>query len=186
MPINVDFSKLDKKFSDLTKQFEKEAKTVIKETGEQAIKIIVQRTRQKGQDREGRQFKPYSKGYLKQRRKSGASSRVILTSAGATVGGKKRLRGNAQGGTMLNSLTIVRTEDGGLKVVISAARKIELDKLAGHVRGEGGLPIRNPLGFTPLEDKKLTNMASRQLKQVIRKIGLSSLIKLSPTYPQSA
>lgn len=179
MTLTVDFSGMDKKFSRVISDLQAEAARTIKETGEQAIKIIVQRTRQKSKDKDGRTFKPYSQGYLKQRRKAGATTRVVLTSAGSTASGKKSskqkrsLRGNAQGGTMLNSLTIVRTENRKTKVVISSARRKELIKLAGHVRGEGSLPIRNPLGFTPPEEAKLVLRASRQILTAIRRAGLA-------------
>lgn len=177
MTLNVDFSKLDKKLVDVKNAFDKQVARTIKETAEQAVKIIVQRTRSKSQDKDGKGFKKYSDSYLEQRRKSGASSRVILTSAGATVGGKARkgrrkaLRGNAQGGTMLNSITIVRIENQGQKAVISLARPLELKKMTGHVRGSGSLPVRNPLGFTKAEDKLLTTRAATQITAAIQKIG---------------
>jgi len=177
MTLKFDTSRLDRKLAAISTELLKEGKRAIKETSEQAVKIIVQRTRQKSQDKDGKKFKKYSDAYLKQRQDAGATSRVILTSSGSTAGGKTRkkqrksLRGNAQGGTMLNSLTIVRVEDGGLKNIISVARKKELIKLAGHVRGEGDLPVRNPMGFTREEEKRLILRTSRQIKAALRKVG---------------
>ena len=179
MTLEFDFSKLDSKLANLSKETQAEAQRVIKETAEQAVKIIVQRTRSKGVDKDGNPFKPYSDSYLAQRKKAGASSRVILTSAGATVSGKKRkgrrkaLRGNAQGGTMLNSVTIVRIDNQGAdtpKAVISVARVKELEKMKRHVRGDG-VPKRNPLGFTPAEDKKLRTRAAKQITALIQRLG---------------
>ena len=177
MTLKIDFSKLDKKLVDVKKSFDKQVARTIKETAEQDVKTIVQRTRSKSQDKDGKGFAKYSDSYLEQRRKSGASSRVILTSAGATTTGKARkgrrkaLRGNAQGGTMLNSITIVRIENQGQKAVISLARPLELQKMTAHVRGSGNLPVRNPLGFTKAEDKQLTTRAAIQITAAIQKIG---------------
>ena len=175
MALTIDFSKFDKKLSELIVKQDKIVSDALKETAEQAIKTIVQRTRRKSQDKDGQAFAPYSESYLKQRKKAGASSRVTLTSPGATVGGSGRrgkLKGNKQGGAMLNSLTIERVEENGNRYVITAARGIELEKLRLNVRGAGNLPKRNPMGFTNAEDKLLTNRASRQILFKIRKIGL--------------
>ncbi|MEC9236973.1 MAG: hypothetical protein VX803_12080 [Pseudomonadota bacterium] len=179
MTLEFDFSKLDSKLANLSRETQAEAQRVIRETAEQAIKIIVQRTRSKGVDKDGNPFTAYSKDYLAQRKKAGASSRVILTSAGATVSGKKRkgrrksLRGNAQGGTMLNSVTIVRIDNQGTdtpKAVISVARPKELEKMRRHIQGDG-VPKRNPFGFTTAEDKKLRKRASTQITSIIQRIG---------------
>jgi hypothetical protein len=178
MPIKIDTSRLDKKLTDVVKTIQEEGKRVIDETAEQAVKTIVSRTRRSSRDKDGKQFKPYSSQYKKQRQKAGATTRVVLTSAGKTTGGKTRktkkraLRGNAQGGSMLNSLTVVRVEDGGLKRVISVARQKELLKLEGHVLGKGRLPVRNPMGFTEPEEKKLIKRAERQMTAAIQKVGL--------------
>ena len=179
MTLKVDFSKLDNKLATLSKETQAEAQRVIKETAEQAVKIIVQRTRSKGVDKDGNPFKPYSDSYLAQRKKAGASSRVILTSAGRTTSGKgrkgrrKSLRGNAQGGTMLNRVTIVRIDNQGTdtpKAVISVAGAKELEKMRRHIQGDG-VPKRNPFGFTTAEDKKLRNRASKQITSIIQRIG---------------
>jgi len=169
MTLKIDFSKFEKKLIALPRALEVKGKQVIKETAEQAIKTIVQRTRRKNTDKDGRKFKRYSDAYIKQKARAGANSQVNLTSTGKVKG--SRLRGNSQGGAMMNSVTIVRIEDKGLKSIISVARPKELRKLTRHIRGEGTLPIRNPFGFTAQEEKILSKRAALQITAAIQKIG---------------
>ena len=172
MTLKVDFSKFDKKLVDVVKAVETEAARAIRETAEQAIKTIVSRTRRKNQDKDGKRFKRYSEGYLKQRKEAGAGSKVVLTSPGRKQSKGSKLKGNQQGGTMLNSLTIIKVEDKGTKNIIGVARKKELIKLTGHVQGKGSLPVRNPMGFTKKEDEILSFRAARQIMVAIRRVGL--------------
>ena len=169
MTLKIDFRKFEKKLISISRVLEAKGKQVIKETAEEAIEVIVQRTRRKNTDKDGKKFARYSDGYKRQKARAGASSQVNLTSTGKTRGG--RLRGNAQGGAMLNSITTIRIEDRGLKRIISVARPKELKKLIRHVRGNGRLPIRNPLGFTRQEEERLSKRAALQITAFIQKIG---------------
>ncbi len=172
MTLKVNFKGMDAKLKAVIDEIDRAKAVVMRETAEQAIKTIVRRTRQKSQDFEGKSFRPYSSAYAKQKQKAGASTKVNLTSTGQRKsGGKGSLKGNRQGGTMLNSLTIIRVEDDQSRFVIGAARRPEQIKLARHVRGSGSLPKRNPLGFTSAEEKLLVLRAVRQFKAKIRKIG---------------
>ena len=172
MTLKIDFSGLDKKLSSIVNKYDEITDQALKETAEQAVKIIVARTRRKSVDKDGNSFVPYSESYLNSRKKAGASKRVILTSTGSTVGSGNRgkLKGNKQGGQMLNSLAAERV-DKGEKYVITVARGIEAVKLTRHVRGEGNLPKRNPMGFTTSEEKLLINRTRRQIKFKIGKLG---------------
>ena len=172
MTFKVNFSGMDEKLKAVADEVERIQGQIMKETAEQAIKIIVRRTRSKGLDFQGKAFPAYSTQYANQKQKAGASTKVNLTSTGQKKpGGSGSLKGNRQGGTMLNSLTIIRVEDGKSRFIIGAARRIEQIKLARHVRGSGNLPKRNPLGFTNAEEKVLVLRAVRQFKAKIRKIG---------------
>ena len=173
-PVKIDFSKFDAKLTRIVGDTDNIIQDAMKNTAAQAVNIIKRRTREKGQDKDGKAFKPYSESYLKQRKQAGAGSKVNLTSAGKSVGGKGKkgaLKGNAQGGAMINSITVERVEDNGHRYVITAARGIELDKLKGHVRGSGSLPKRNPMGFTAKETKLLEDRAKRQIQFKMKKLG---------------
>lgn len=174
MTLRIDFTKFDKKLTEIARKSDGIISDALRETAEQAVKVIVRRTRDKSKDKDGKAFVPYSDSYLNQRKKTGAGSRVILTSSGKTSGGKGRsspLKGNSQGGQMLNSLSIQRVEDNGHRYVLTVARGIELEKMRAHVRGEGNLPKRNPMGFTQKEEILLQNSARRQILHDIKKIG---------------
>ncbi len=172
--LEVDYSGMDRKLAAVVDEVDRIKGTILKETAEQAIKTIVSRTRRKGQDYNGKAFTPYSTSYAEKKRKDGASTRVNLTSTGQRAGGGRgALRGDRQGGTMMNSLTIIRVEERKSKYIIGAARRIEQIKLARHVRGDGNLPKRDPLGFTKQEETELSDRATKQFLVKIRKIGLS-------------
>lgn len=170
--VKIDFSKFDKKIAAIINDVDKIAATAIKEGAEQSVKTIVQRSRRKGQDKDGKNFKPYSESYKEFKKSVSAPSTVNLTSAGQRQGkGTGPLKGNRQGGTMLNSLAVIRVEDKGTRRVISTARQIETKKLEGHVRGEGRLPVRNPMGFTKAEDEEISGRIARQIQNKIKKLG---------------
>jgi hypothetical protein len=176
MTFNIDFSGMDDKLADVLKATEKEVRVSIAKTAALAVTIIHTRTREKSQDKDGNQFKPYSDGYAKFKKKRGAPSRVNLTSTGTTVKGstrkgKGRLKGNKQGGQMVNRISIVRTEDRGAKAVISVDGRFELEKMQRHVRGAGKLPIRNPMGFTNKEAERLSKITRTRIIAAIQKQG---------------
>jgi len=170
--LKINFDKMDRKLSEVVRTVDKITGKILKETAEQAIKTIVSRTRRKSQDKDGKSFRRYSSQYSEQKRKAGANNNVNLTSTGQRRGGKGPLKGNRQGGTMMNSLAIIRVEDGKTRYIVGAARRIEQEKLTRHVRGSGNLPKRNPMGFTNKENEVLVKRASRQYLDKIRKIGL--------------
>lgn len=171
MTLKINFDKFDRKITSISKSFLFIVDEALKETSEQALKTIVKRTRSKNEDRNGLQFVKYSTSYITSKRKAGASAKVNLTSAGTTRGRGRTgsLKGNKQGGSMMNSLTTEKVNHERYR--ITASRGIELEKLRAHVRGEGNLPQRDPMGFTDKEDKLLSGRVVRQVTKKIKEIG---------------
>ncbi len=144
---------------DIQREVKREIGITLNLMGEKAVRTIVERTRD-GKNRNGKRFRKYARQTVRDKRRRGVSpdpaSTVTLTDTGA----------------MMNSIQISTIDPVSGRAIITSVRSREQKKLARHVRGEGKLPIRNPIGFTREEADEIAELGQRRITAKIREIGL--------------
>ena len=117
-----------------------------------ATTLIFKRTVNKGQDKDGKPFKSYSRGYLKKKKLRGG--KFFSTSPNLF-----------DGGDMMGDLSF--SVESSSRAFLHFPKTGESLKASGHIHGSRRLPKRDFFGLTTAEEKAVLLIPKSHMERVI-------------------
>lgn len=128
-------------------------RTIMGQMAGSAVRLIFKRTVEKGQDKHGKPFKKYSRGYLETKKERG----------GKFFSNKPNL---FDGGDMVGDLDFI--VENTSRAFLHFPKTGEALKASGHIHGSRRLPKRDFFGLTTKEEKAMLLIPKSHLERLAR------------------